>query len=114
VEYANMRAFIASLVIAFVVLSILADHGDPTPGVVTGTVLNFQQSEWISVIRDQMDPEGLQIALRNTTIFEDRERDATLHDEFVRPGVRVTIWYKLVGERRPVAARVRVLAADAR
>jgi hypothetical protein len=108
-----MRAFIGSLAVAFAMLSILVDHSSPSRGVVTGTVLQFQQSEWISVIRHESDPEGLQIALRNTTVFEDRERDAALDREFIKPGVRVTVWYRFVGERRPVADKVRLLAGDA-
>jgi hypothetical protein len=104
-----MRAFIASLVVAFVVLSLLFDNGAASRRVVTGTVAAFQRGESISVIRYRTDPTGLQIALRNTTVYEGPEYNATLNQEAIRSGVRVAVWYRSVGERRPVADRVRVL-----
>ena len=44
---------------------------------------------------------GVQIAVRETTAFDD---DPAL----VKPGIRVTVWYRTVAERRPLADRVRV------
>jgi hypothetical protein len=42
------------------------------------------------------------IALRKTTAFDG---DPAL----ITPGLRVTVWYRSVAERRPVADRVRVV-----
>jgi hypothetical protein len=55
------------------------------------------------------DPGGIQIALRATTEYEGREHDAVLDPVAIKPGVRVTIWYRSLWERRPVADKVRVL-----
>ena len=62
-----------------------------------------------SVIRDTTDPTVLQIALRNTTVYEGPEYNATLNQEAIKSGVSVAVWYRSVGERRPVADKVRVL-----
>ena len=98
------RAFMASLVAAFVVLSVLADRG-ATQRMVTGTVGEFEAGDWMSVVNEKTDPMGFRIALHETTDYESPAA--------VRPGVRVTIWYRNVGERHLVADRVRVLAAAA-
>ena len=95
------RAFLASLFIAFVVLSLLADSGAARLSVITGTVTEWQVGELISVANEQTDREGVRIALRETIY----ERDPGA----IKPGVRVTVWYRSVGERRPVADKVRVL-----
>lgn len=109
-----MRALMSSLVVAFAVLSMLLDNGAASQRVVTGTVAKFQAREWMSVVNETTDPTGLQIALRNTTVYEDREHDDTPNLETIEPGVRVTVWYRSVGERRPVADKVRVLSAATR
>ena len=88
----------ASLVIAFVVLLALADRHAPQH-ILSGTIREFEAGEWLSVAT-QSNPKGFQIALRETTGYEGSP---------VKPGVRVTIWYRSVGERRFVAAKVRVL-----
>lgn len=102
-----MRVFLASLV-AFVGLSIFADRGAATQRV-TGSVADLQAGDWISVASEQTGPKGFAIALRETTAYEDQHRNSTLDLAAIRPGVRVTVWYRSVGERRPVADRVRVL-----
>ena len=99
------RAFMASLVVAFVALSVLADRG-ATQRIVTGTVGEFEAGEWISVANEKTAPMGFRIAWHETTDYEGSTAA-------IRPGVRVTIWYRNVGERHLVADRVRVLAAAA-
>jgi hypothetical protein len=96
-----MRAFVASLVVAFVAASALGDRGR-VQRVVTGTVGEYVAGERISVANETTDPTGVQIALRETTAIEG---DPAL----IKPGVRVTVWYRNVAERRPLADKVRVL-----
>ena len=96
-----MRAFIASLIVAFVVLSVLADSGAARRDVVVGTVTEWQVGEFISVANEQTGPKGFRIALRKTVYEGDPAA--------IKPGVRVTVWYRSVAELRPVADRVRVL-----
>jgi hypothetical protein len=99
----TLSAFIVSLVFAFVVVSELADRGS-VQRVVTGTVGEYVAGEWISVANDATDPMGFQIALRDTTAYEG---DRAL----IKPGIRVTVWYRNTAERRPLADKVRVLLA---
>jgi hypothetical protein len=96
------RAFVASLGIAFVVLSALAYHGAPQR-IVTGTIRKVEAGEWLSVANYTTDPTGFQIALRKTTDYEGSPAA-------IKPGARVTVWYRSVGERRFVADKVRVFA----
>jgi len=96
-----LRAFIASLVVAFVVVSGLADRGRGGVRVIAGTVTEWQVDAFISVACEQTDPAGIRIVLRKT-IYEGDPWT-------VKPGARVTVWYRSVGERRPVADKVRVL-----
>ena len=104
----NMRAFVASLVVALVVLSILGDEGAAPQSVLTGTVARFDRGEWIWVTHASTDPGGVRLALRETTVYE-HEEQAILNPETIKKGMRVTVWYRSVGERRPVADKVRVL-----
>ena len=75
-----------------------------THSVVTGTVVQFRVGESIAVINDGVEPHP--IALRETS-YEGRPGA-------IRLGSRVTIWYRFVGESRPVADRIRVLPDAAR
>ena len=95
------RACMASLAVAFVVVSVLADGG-ATPRVVTGTVTKFEAGEWMSVANQRTDSIGFPIALRATTVYEG-------NPAVIKPGARVTVRYRSVGERHPVADEVRVL-----
>ena len=95
------RAFLATLVVAFVVLSLLADRGAAGQRVITGTVTEWQVAELIAVANESTDPGGVRIALRETVY----ERDPRA----IKPGSRVTVWYRSVGERHPVADKVSVL-----
>jgi hypothetical protein len=94
------RAFMASLVVAFVVLSALADRHAPQR-VVIGTIREYEAGEWLSVATHTTDSKGFPIALRETTDYEGSPAA-------IKPGAHVTIWYRGVGERRFVADRVRV------
>jgi hypothetical protein len=94
--------FVATLFVAFVVLSWLADRGSSGEHVMTGIVLEWQADELIAVANEQTDPAGVRILLRNTA--DERDRRA------ITPGTRVTVWYRSVGEGRPVADKVSVLA----
>ena len=96
------RAFLATLFVAFVVLSLLADRGAAGQrGVITGTVIEWHVAELIAVANEGTNPGGVRIALRDTVY----ERDP----HAIKPGIRVTVWYRSVGERRPVADKVSVL-----
>src|SRR5687768_10881464 len=95
------RTFLAMLFVAFVVLSLLADRGAAGQRVITGTVVEWQVAELIVVVNERTNPRGVPITLRDT-VYE-REPPA------IKPGIRVTVWYRSVGERRPVADKVSVL-----
>jgi hypothetical protein len=110
---AHARWFVTTLVATVVALSILADSGLSTRRVVTGTVVEFHAGEWISVVNDTTDPTGLRIALRDTTAYQGREHEF-VDPVGIKPGVRVSVWYRSVGERRPVADTVLVLLDSAK
>ena len=95
--------FIGLLVVTFVVFSVLSEKR-ATQHTVTGTVTEFRTSEWISVAHGTTDPMGFPIAVRETTAYEGNRAA-------IKAGIRVTVWYRSVGERRFVADKVRVLAA---
>jgi|SRR5918993_2675374 hypothetical protein len=96
--------FVMALIVAVVALSLLADRGSRgQPSTVTGIVTEWRPGESIRVANDQTDPH-FRIALRHTTY----EGNVTS----LKPGVRVTVWYRSVGERLPVADRVRVLSGS--
>ena len=95
----------ASLAVAFVVLSALAD-GPAPQRVVTGTIREFEAGKWLSVATHTTDLKGFPIALRETTAYEGSP--AT-----IKPSGRVTVWFRSVGERRFVADKVRVVADTA-
>ena len=90
-------AVMAFLIVALIVVfSALAQRGT-TSYVSVGTVVGFEPGEWI-----YLDSMEWPIALREATAYD----DGTVA---IRSGVRVQVWARSVGERRPVAARVRVL-----
>jgi hypothetical protein len=94
-----LGAFMASLVVAFVVLSVLADRGASTQ-VATGTVAEIHAGEWMLVANEGM---RLPVAFREKTAYEG-------DPAAIKTGIRVTVWYRYVAERRPVADKVRMLA----
>jgi hypothetical protein len=99
----TMGAFIAALVIAFVVVSALANPGSGH-GVVTGVVGEYLPGARITVGNETTDPMGVRLVLRETTVFEG---DPAL----IKPGARVTVSYTRPAERWPVADTVRVVAS---
>ena len=96
--------FLIALGAAFVGLSLAADKSAGGRSVVTGTVIEWRAGESIRVAGASTDPRGFEIALRRNTAYEGDTRS-------MKSGVRVTVWYRNVGERRLVADKVRVLDA---
>ena len=112
------RPFMGSLIVGVLMLSAVADRigldslvtlwgvlDGNTQGSATGTVTDFHAGDWLSVAAG---PYGtvridLRISLRKATAYEG---DAAA----IKPGARVTIWYRNLGERYLVADRVLVLA----
>ena len=94
-----MPAFLTTLVVAFVVLSAMADRGASAQHLATGTVAEVHVGSWMLVANGHM---RLPVAFGATTAYEGSSA-------VIEPGVRVTVWYRGVGERRPVADKVRVL-----
>ena len=104
-------ASIITFVVAFLALSVVADKSamfvglslpsKDRPRSVTGTVTEWHAGEAIAVGSDQ-NPKGFAMALRHNTVYEG---DIST----IKPGVRVTVWYRNVSERRPVVEKVRVL-----
>ena len=101
---------IMALVVAFLGLSLVADKSamfvglslqPDRPRSVTGTVTEWRVGESIAVANDQ-NPRGFGMSLRRSTVYEGDIRT-------IKSGVRVTVWYRNVGERRLVAEKVRVL-----
>ena len=73
---------------------------------ITSTIVQFKAEEWIAVASEQPGLSDLEIALRSTTAYEG-------DPEALRPGTRMTVWWKSVGERRFVADKVRLLSVAA-
>jgi hypothetical protein len=93
--------FVMALVVAVLGLSFVVDRGAGEQHVVTGTVTEWGAGESIKVVNESTDPQ-FRIRLRDTVY----EGDASS----IAPGDRATVWYRSVGERLPVAVRVRVLS----
>jgi hypothetical protein len=108
-----MRSTLLAFVVSFVALSLVADKGamfvglsfvaDKKPGFVTGTVTEWYAGDSIRVANGQTGRGGFRLGLRRDTVYEG---DTT---RTIAPGVRVTVWYRNVGERRLMAYKVRVL-----
>lgn len=94
-------SFLLTLFLAFIALPMSADIGTARPQVMTGIVIVWHVDELI-VANEQTDPAGVRMTLRDA--FYDRSPRA------IEPGTRVTVWYRNVGERRPVADKVIVMA----
>jgi hypothetical protein len=106
------RKSLMACVLAFVGLSLVADKRAmfvglslrrDKPRTVTGTVTEWHDGESIAVGNAQ-NPKGFAMAVRRDTVFEGDIRT-------IKRGVRVTVWYRNVGERRLVVGKVRVLDA---
>ena len=96
---ARVPAFLTTLVVTFVLLSALVDKGAGIQRVATGSVTEVHAGDWMLVANEGM---RLPVAVGSTTRYEG-------NPAAIKPGVRVTVWYRGVGERRLVADRVRVL-----
>jgi hypothetical protein len=104
-------ASILAFAVAFVALSSVADKSAMFAGLsfvsrekrwsVTGTITEWHAGEAIAVGSDQ-NPAGLPLALRPNSVYDG---DAST----IKAGVRVTVWYRNVSERRLVVEKVRVL-----
>lgn len=94
----RLAVFLLGVLVA---LWLITDRHKARMGVITGTVVVAQVGRSISVVNEQTDPQGFGITLRDTVYEGDRAA--------IKPGARVTVWYKSVGERHPVASKVRVL-----
>jgi hypothetical protein len=102
------RGYFACLLVAIVLVSALVDSARPSEGRVSGTVVEYRSGEWISVANQTTDPEGIAIALGDATFYTSQEH-ASAEPVVIKPGTRVTVWYRFVYERRPVADTVHVL-----
>ena len=94
-------AFVASLILALALASSLSDSGN-AQHVLTGIVGEYVVGESILVGNATTDPRVVQFTLRETTAFDG-------DPAFIKAGTRVTVWYTIAAERRPFAARLRVL-----
>jgi hypothetical protein len=104
-------ASIVAFVVVFLALSAVADKSAMFVGLslvsrdrpwsVTGFITDWHAGESIAVGGDHYPP-GLAMALRPSTVYEG---DAST----IKVGVRVTVWYRNVSERRMVVEKVRVL-----
>jgi hypothetical protein len=102
--------------VAFVSLSLVADKSamfvglsfvpDKKEHVVTGTVVEWRAGELIAVGNGQ-NPVGFAMTLRHNTVYEGDMNS-------IKSGVRVSVWFRNVSERRLVVEKVRVLDAVAR
>lgn len=72
--------------------------------IISGAVTAWLPGVAIAIANEQTDPGGFPISLRNHTVYQGVI-------DTIKSGDRVTIWYRLVGERRPVADKVLVLVA---
>ena len=95
-----VRLFTALLSL-LVTLWLFSNAGAARSRTMTGTVVDWQFGQSIAISSGGTGPDGFRFRVRETVF----EGDATS----IRPGVRVTVWYKMLGERYPVAAKVRVL-----
>jgi hypothetical protein len=82
-------------------LVVMASSGSIPARTLEGRVLAFEPGRSLVVVNEQTDPTGLEFLLRGVRI---EPRDV------LAPGARVTVWFRTVGERRPITDRVKVLA----
>jgi hypothetical protein len=88
----------AALVVVFVlVISQVVDYRAPQR-VLTGEVVDVRPGDYVAVVLGPTNPQGVQFSLRGAT-----------DSSALRPGARVTVWYRSVGERRFVADRVELV-----
>ena len=100
----NTRAILRLLIISLgvMVAAWLFSVRDVTkPRAITGTVRDWQPGHSISVARPN-DAVGITFSLRNA-VYDDPGT--------IPLGSRVTVWYKMVGESRPLASTVCVTSS---
>ena len=97
-----MRTFVAALIVAVVLLSALVDRGVSPRREISGWVSEFHAGEWM-VVRNV--GARVPVSLGASTRYEGNPSAIT-------PGLRVTVWYRMVGERRPVADKVRMIGDE--
>lgn len=104
---ARMRkrlAVMALLVVALVVVLSAQAQRRATQHAVTGIVAEFEAGHWLTVVSDQTGQAGLRFPLNPTTTY-----DSAFDPAVIKRGARVTVWYRSVGESRPVVDKVRLL-----
>ena len=90
------------VIITLVAIPLLLDLPKGEQHVFTGTVREWNAGESITVASEQTGPAGFTARLRNTRYEGPADQIGT--------GSSVTIWYRIVGESRPVVDKVRVNA----
>lgn len=94
---------VISLVIALVVVSALANRGAAVQQVAAGTVVEFKAGQLMAVVNESLD---VPLSLRESTVYERRIPACIANPAALRTGAQVIVWYRGVGERRPVADKV--------
>lgn len=105
----NRRKIIRAVaaVIVGAALCMISGAGPDRPRSVTGTITEFRLGDWLAVRNEQFMP--LPMALRDNTQYESEDSHAIVDPATIEPGTHATVWYRNVGERRPVVDRVRVI-----
>ena len=93
---------VATFLTAMVTVSALTARRNATSTVI-GRIGDFQPRGTIRIVGEQFNPAGFTLTLRDTT-FEGFAAGSAPH-----VGALVSVRYRMVGERRPVADRVRLL-----
>lgn len=101
-----MRGFLAFFTALVAALWLVSGRSAPLSSV-TGVVKHVDASIGISVANDQTEPSGLGISLRDSTKFD-------IDPATIAPGMTVTVTYRVVGERHPIAEAVRTSVRETR
>ena len=96
----RQRSHRLAVALIFVFVAISAVVSRRGQHVFTGTVREWNAGESITIASEQTDPAGFTVSLRNTRYEGRTDRLAA--------GSSVTVWYRIIGESRPVADKVRV------
>jgi hypothetical protein len=98
---------VASVIVFATVPSFFAGRAVDRPRVATGTIAELHAGDWLSIANDQFEPFPL--TLHGKTRYEDQDSSRVVDPSTIRSGIRATVWYRNVGERRLVVDKVRVL-----
>jgi hypothetical protein len=105
-------ARVVTVVVSVLALAFWSSHIVDQPNVITGMILEFHAGNWLSISSEQVEP--FPMALGGATKYEDHKSHPLTELSSIRSGMRATVWYRNVGERRLVVDKVRVLEdADA-